>query len=134
MNGDNVFYIDLNRVIHFNCSIMMAWIIIACYWITSCIIVYSNRYRSDQNLLNKVLKKETKPWEHLLIVLLSPIAAPVLIIVFAYRGCQFLYYGHRPKALPKAQRVYMKKDRVLDESNTAVSISKYNYVHGTDIW
>ena len=45
----------------------MVWIIIACYWIVSCIIVYANRYRSNKNPLNKVLKKETKPWEHLLL-------------------------------------------------------------------
>ena len=111
---------------------MKDWIFIACYWIVSCIIVYANRYRSNKNPLNKVLKQKTKPWEHLLIVLLSPIAAPIMIIVFAYKGCQFLYYRNRPKPLPKAQRAYMKKDRVLDEKNTAVSISEYNYVHGTE--
>lgn len=71
-------------------------------------------------------------WEHLLIVLFSPLAAPVMLFVLAYHSCINLYYRNRPRPLPKRMRKYMKKDCVLDEDNQTVSLAEYNYMHATE--
>lgn len=70
--------------------------------------------------------------EHLLIVLFSPLAAPIMLFALAYHSCINLYYRNRPRPLPKKMKKYMKKDCVLDENNQTVSLAEYNYRHATE--
>lgn len=80
---------------------MNVWIIIALYWITCCIGVYVFRNKNGKDSLRKRTKQETKYWEHLLIVLLCPLAVPIILLALAYKACRNLYYKNRPKPLPK---------------------------------
>ena len=111
---------------------MNVWIIIALYWMTCCIGVYVSRNKNGKDSLRKITKQETKYWEHLLIVLLCPLAVPIILLALAYKACRNLYYKNRPKPLPKRFKKYMKKDCVLDENNNTTSIAEYNYKHGTE--
>ena len=108
---------------------MIAYLLIALYWIACCITVYIIRNR--KNPLHKITRAKTKFWEHIIIVLLSPLAVPIILLGFAYRACRNWYYRNRPKPLPKKIKRYMKKDCVLDEDNNTISIAEYNYKHGT---
>lgn len=78
------------------------------------------------------MKQKTTFWEHLLIVLFSPLAAPIMLFALAYHSCINLYYRNRPRPLPKKMKKYMKKDCVLDENNQTVSLAEYNYMHNTE--
>lgn len=111
---------------------MIVWILLALYWVACCIIVYVIRFRNGKNPVNRILKEETKPWEHLLIIILCPIAAPIVLLVFAYKACKKRYYKNRPRPLSKEQKKYLKNDCVLDENNSTMSIAEYNYKHGTE--
>ena len=108
---------------------MIAYLLIALYWIACCITVYIIRNR--KNPLHKITRAKTKFWEHIIIVLLSPLAVPIILLGFAYRACRNWYYRNRPKPLPKRIKKYMKKDCVLDEDNNTISLAEYNYKHGT---
>lgn len=111
---------------------MTGWIILALYWIVSCVVVYAIRNKNGKQPLNRFLKQETKLWEHLLIILLAPIALPIILIVFGYKACHKWYYKNRPRPLSKELKKYMKKDCVLDENNNTVSLAEYNYQHRTE--
>ena len=111
---------------------MIIWIVLALYWIACCITVYVIRNRNGKEPLQRIMKKETKIWEHLLIVLLCPVAIPIILIVYVCKVCHKHYYKNRPRPLPKKLKEYMKKDCVLDENNSTVSIAEYNYKHGTE--
>ena len=87
---------------------MIAYLLIALYWIACCITVYIIRNR--KNPLHKITRAKTKFWEHIIIVLLSPLAVPIILLGFAYRACRNWYYRNRPKPLPKRIKKYMKKD------------------------
>ena len=108
---------------------MIAYLLIALYWIACCITVYIIRNRRTP--LHKITRAKTKFWEHVIIVLLCPLAVPILLLGFAYRACRNWYYRNRPKPLPKRIKKYMKKDCVLDEDNNTISLAEYNYKHGT---
>ena len=111
---------------------MTNWIIIALYWIVSCIFIYAIRNKNRKKPLNRFLKKETKLWEHLLIILLAPIALPIILLILCFKVYHKWYYKNRPRPLSKKIKKYMKKDRVLDEKNNIVSLADYNYQHGTE--
>ena len=111
---------------------MIAWIVIALYWIACCISVYVIRNKNGKDGLRKITNQKTKIWEHLVIVLLCPIAVPIILLALAFKACQKLYYKNRPRPLPKKLKKFMKKDCVLDENNSTISIAEYNYKHGTE--
>ena len=110
---------------------MNIWIYIALYWLACCITGYVIRTRLGKNSVRKAGIKAVL-WEHLQIIMLCPIAVPVLLIALLYKGCRNLYYRNRPRPLPKKFKKYMKKDCVLDENNCTISIAEYNYRHGTE--
>ena len=109
---------------------MNIWIYIALYWLACCITGYVIRTRLGKGPVRKAGIKAVL-WEHLQIILLCPIAVPVLLSALLYKGCRSLYYKNRPRPLPKKFKKYMKKDCVLDENNCTISIAEYNYKHGT---
>lgn len=111
---------------------MNNWLIIVLYWIACCIMAYVFRNRKGKDSLRKIAMQKTKLWEHLLIILLSPLAVPIIILVLVYNACKNLYYKNRPKPLPKSIRKFMKKDCVLDENDNTTSLTEYNYKHGTE--
>ena len=111
---------------------MTSWIIIALYWIVSCVVIYAIRNKNGKKPLNRFLKQETKLWEHLLIILLAPIALPIILLFWGFKVCHKWYYKNRPRPLSKNLKKYMKKDCVLDEKNNTVSLAEYNYQHGTE--
>lgn len=98
------------------------------YWIISCIAIYLIRKRRKGSFVGN----NTSFWEHIVIILLSPLALPIIAILIQYRKSKDVYYRNRPKPVPKRMRKYLKIDCVLDESNHTVSIAEYNYKHGTD--
>lgn len=108
---------------------MNNWLIIVLYWIACCIMAYVFRNRKGKDSLRKIAMQKTKLWEHLLIILLSPLAVPIIILVLVYNACKNLYYKNRPKPLPKSIRKFMKKDCVLDENDNTTSLTEYNYKH-----
>jgi tetratricopeptide (TPR) repeat protein len=110
---------------------MNIWIYIALYWLACCITGYVIRTRLGKGPVRKAGIKAVL-WEHLQIILLCPIAVPVLLSALLYKGCRSLYYKNRPRPLPKKFKKYMKKDCVLDENNSTISIAEYNYKHGTE--
>lgn len=109
---------------------MNIWIYLALYWLACCITGYVIRTRLGKGPVRKAGIKAVL-WEHLQIILLCPIAVPVLLLALLYKGCRSLYYRNRPRPLPKKFKKYMKKDCVLDEDNNTISIAEYNYKHGT---
>ena len=109
---------------------MTVWIILALYWIASCVLIYASIYWNNKESFKRIMKERLKTWEHILIVLLCPLVTPILLVFLPYKGCQNLYYRNRPKPIPKSKRKLVRKDCVLDK-NYVVSISKYNYQHGT---
>ena len=109
---------------------MNIWIYLALYWLACCITGYVIRTRLGKSSVRKVGIMAVL-WEHLQIILLCPIAVPVLLLALLYKGCRSLYYRNRPRPLPKKFKKYMKKDCVLDENNCTISIAEYNYKHGT---
>lgn len=111
---------------------MNIWIIVALYWIVCCVLVYVLAHINGQVAYRRMMKQKTTFWEHLLIVLFSPLAAPIMLFATAYHGCINLYYRNRPRPLPKKMKKYMKKDCVLDENNQTVSLAEYNYRHATE--
>lgn len=60
---------------------MICWIIIALYWIVSCVVIYAKRNKIGKNPLNRPLKLETKLSEHLLIILSAPIGLPIILLL-----------------------------------------------------
>lgn len=102
-------------------------IIILAYWIASCIAVYVIR-RGRRNTSGS----NTSIWEHIVLILLSPLALPIVAIVLLLHKCRNAYYTNRPRPIPKRMRKYLKQDCVLDENKTTVSLSEYNYKHGTN--
>ena len=102
-------------------------IIILAYWIASCIAVYVIR-RGRRNTSGS----NTSIWEHIVLILLSPLALPIVVIVLLLHKCRNAYYTNRPRPIPKRMRKYLKQDCVLDENKTTVSLSEYNYKHGTN--
>ena len=110
---------------------MNTYIVAAIYWVACCIIVYVLRNRNDKNPINSITKKKTKFWEHLLIVLLCPLAVPIILVALAFKAVQDRYYRNRPRPVSGFMKKYMK-DRVVDENNHTVSIAEYNYKHGTE--
>ena len=80
---------------------MNVWVIVALYWIVCCVLVYVLANINGQAAYRKMMKQKTTFWEHLLIVLFSPLAAPVMLFVLAYHSCINLYYRNRPRPLPK---------------------------------
>ena len=92
---------------------MTTWIVIALYWIACCISVYVMRNKKSKNSLRKITNQKTKLLQHLVIVLLCPIAVPIILLALAFKACQKLYYKNRPRPLPKKLKKYMKKDCVL---------------------
>lgn len=111
---------------------MNIWVIVALYWIVCCVLVYVLAHINGQVAYRKMMKQKTTFWEHLLIVLFSPLAAPIMLFALAYHSCINLYYRNRPRPLPKKMKKYMKKDCVLDENNQTVSLAEYNYRHATE--
>lgn len=111
---------------------MNVWVIVALYWMVCCVLVYVLAHINGQVAYRRMMKQKTTFWEHLLIVLFSPLAVPVMLFALAYHGCINLYYWNRPRPLPKKMKKYMKKDCVLDENNQTVSLAKYNYMHATE--
>lgn len=109
---------------------MTGWIILALYWIASCVLIYASIYWNNKESFKRIMKERLKTWEHILIFLLSPLATPFLLVFLPYKVCQNLYYKNRPKPIPKSKRKLVRKDCVLDK-NYVISISKYNYQHGT---
>jgi len=109
---------------------MNIWIYLALYWLACCITGYVIRTRLGKSSVRKAGIMAVL-WEHLQIILLCPIAVPVLLLALLYKGCRSLYYRNRPRPLPKKFKKYMKKDCVLDENNCTISIAEYNYKHGT---
>lgn len=95
------------------------------YWMISCIAIYAIRKKVKEALWVSV-------WEHIVIILLSPLALPIIALLMLYRKLKNVYYKNRPKPVPKRMRKYLKRDCVLDEKNHTVSIAEYNYKHGTD--
>ena len=95
------------------------------YWMISCIAIYAIRKKVKEALWVSV-------WEHIVIILLSPLALPIIALLMLYRKIKNVYYKNRPKPVPKRMRKYLKSDCVLDERNHTVSIAEYNYKHGTD--
>ena len=87
---------------------MNVWIIIALYWIICCIGVYVFRNKNEKDSLRKIAKQETKFWEHLLIVLLSPLAVPIIVLALVVKACQKPYYKNRPRPLPRKLKKFMK--------------------------
>ena len=102
-------------------------IIFLAYWIASCIAVYVIR-RGRRNTSGS----NTSIWEHIVLILLSPLALPIVAIVLLLYKCRDAYYTNRPRPIPKRMRKYLKQDCVLDENKTTVSLSEYNYKHGTN--
>ena len=98
------------------------------YWMISCVAVYVYRKRSK----GRFVGNNTSVWEHIVIILLSPLALPVIAILMLYGKYKNAYFKNRPKPVPKRMRKYLKSDCVLDERNHTVSIAEYNYKHGTD--
>ena len=96
------------------------------YWISSCIAIYVIRKRRNFAGSNTSIR------EHIALVLLSPLALPIVAIVLLLYKCRDAYYRNRPRPIPKRMRKYLKKDCVLDENKTTVSLSEYNYKHGTN--
>lgn len=109
---------------------MNIWIYLALYWLACCITGCVIRTRLGKSSVRKAGIMAVL-WEHLQIILLCPIAVPVLLLALLYKGCRSLYYRNRPRPLPKKFKKYMKKDCVLDENNCTISIAEYNYKHGT---
>ena len=101
--------------------------LVALYWILSCVAIYANRKRSK----NGTPEGKTPIWKHIVIILLSPLALPIIAILLFYKKCKGMYYKNRPKPVPKGIRKYLKKDLVIDENNKTVSLVEYNYKHGT---
>ena len=101
---------------------MTGWIIIALYWIASCVLIYASIYWNNKESFKRIMKERLKTWEHILIVLLCPLVTPILLVFLPYKGCQNLYYRNRPKPIPKSKRKLVRKDCVLDK-NYVVSIS-----------
>ena len=95
------------------------------YWMISCIAIYAIRKKVKEALWVSV-------WEHIVIILLSPLALPIIALLMLYRKIKDVYYKNRPKPVPKRMRKYLNRDCVLDEKNHTVSIAEYNYKHGTD--
>ena len=96
------------------------------YWMISCVAIYVYRKRSKGSLdVNN-----TSVWEHIVIVLLSPLALPIIGILMLYGKYKNVYYKNRPKPVPKRMRKHLKSDCVLDERNHTVFIAEYNYKHG----
>ena len=111
---------------------MNVWVIVALYWIVCCVLVYVFGNINGQASYRKMTKQKTGYWEqYLLVVLFSPLLAPVMLFVLAYNTCRNLHYRNRPRPLPKRMKKYMKKDCVLDEDNKTISLAEYNYKHGT---
>ena len=98
------------------------------YWMISCIAIYVIRKSSKGSFIGN----NTSVWEHIVIILLSPLALPIIALLLLYRKYKDAYYKNRPKPVPKRMRKYLKRDCVLDEGNRTVSIAEYNYRHGTD--
>ena len=98
------------------------------YWMISCVAVYVYRKRSKGSFVGN----NTSVWEHIVIILLSPLALPIIAILMLYGNYKNVYYKNRPKPVPKRMRKYLKRDCVLDERNHTVSLAEYNYKHGTD--
>ena len=98
------------------------------YWMISCVAIYVNRKRSKGSFVGN----NTSLWEQIVIVLLSPLALPIIAIQMLYGKYKNTYYKNHPKPVPKRMRKYLKRDCVLDERNNTVSIAEYNYKHGTD--
>lgn len=96
------------------------------YWISSCIAIYVIMKRRNSACSNTSIR------EHIVLVLLSPLALPIVAIVLLLYKCRDTYYRNRPRPIPKRMRKYLKKDCVLDENKTTVSLSEYNYKHGTN--
>ena len=96
------------------------------YWISSCIAIYVIRKRRDSADSNTSIR------EHIALILLSPLAFPIVTIVLLLYKCRDVYYRNRPRPIPKRMRKYLKKDCVLDENKNTVSLAEYNYKHGTN--
>ena len=101
-------------------------VIFLAYWFFSCIAIYVIRKRRNSAGSNTSIR------EHIALVLLSPLALPIVAIMLLLYKCRDAYYGNRPRPIPKRMRKYLKKDCVLDENKTTVSLSEYNYKHGTN--
>ena len=74
---------------------MNIWIIVALYWIVCCVLVYVLAHINGQVAYRRMMKQKTTFWEHLLIVLFSPLAAPIMLFATAYHGCINLYWRKR---------------------------------------
>ena len=101
-------------------------VIFLAYWISSCIAIYVIRKRRNSAGSNTSIR------EHIALVLLSPLALPIVAIVLLLYKCRDAYYRNRPRPIPKRMRKYLKVDCVLDENKNTVSLSEYNYKHGTN--
>lgn len=120
---------------------MNTYVILACYWLIAITATYITRYYNDKkNAYRKIFATETSLGKriitHLCIWTLIPLAMPFIIVYLAFTGLnRFVYtikYKNKPKPVPECKRSFMNKDAVLDENDSSVSISEYNYIHDTE--
>lgn len=88
----------------------------------------TRKSQAIKSLGNTPIHTSTPVW---MLLIISFIVAPISLFIFGYDYCNKLYYRNRPKPLSRKIRKYTKKDRVLDETGTTISIAKYNKQHGT---
>ena len=95
------------------------------YWMISCVIIYVYRKSSKGSIVGN----NTSVWEHIVIILLSPLALPILVMLMLYGKYKNVYYKNRPKPVPKRMRKYLKSDCVLDERNQVFPFRFQTIVH-----
>lgn len=124
--------VGISSFVVLNRRIMDIWMYFAIYWIACCIIGYAIRSRIKWFEIRMKAGMKAFVWNHLKAILLCPISVPLMLYYFIYKCCRSQYYKNRPRPVPKKFKKFARKDCVLDESNSIMSISKYNYTHGTE--
>lgn len=121
----------------------MNWIyIVIAYWIVAILVTYVVRYYNGKKHIdwNKVFpskepqKKNYK--KHILIWLVAPIIIPFAVVIggsiLVAKMVKKCFYKNRPHPVPKKYRSVTRKDAVMDETNTTISLAEYNYKHNSN--
>ena len=110
-------------------------LIIGIYWVCAIGIFYYVRYKNQKKNTNPFAEEESvakKITTFFVAALLIPLCAPFILMCLTCKWLNNRYYRNRPRPVPKDKRTIFRRDTVLDETNTSMSIAEYNYKHGTE--
>lgn len=116
--------------------------ILIVYWLVAIILTYVVRFYNGKKHIdwNKIFpskEPQKKNYKiHILIWLVAPMLIPFAVVIggsmLVAKTVKKFYYKNRPRPVPKKYHSVARKDTVMDETNTTISLAEYNYKHNSN--